>query len=83
MIENIKLTIAAKKGEIQMTNQEKFEGLKQQLLDENERQYGKEIRQKYGDEIVEHSYKKFNHLDEKAFNEMKQLESELCVVLSS
>lgn len=77
MIENIKLTIAAKKGEIQMTNQEKFEGLKQQLLDENERQYGKEIRQKYGDEIVEHSYKKFNHLDEKAFNEMKQLESEL------
>ena len=38
-----------------MSNKEKFEGFKQKMIDENEKQYGKEIREKFGDAVVEAS----------------------------
>lgn len=39
LITNVEKTIAASKGEITMSNKEKFEGFKQKMLDENEKQY--------------------------------------------
>ena len=36
-----------------MSDQEKFEGLKEQLLAENEAKYGKEVRETYGDSQAE------------------------------
>ena len=42
VIENIKLTISSKKGR---SNEEKFKGLKQQMIQENEEKYGDELRQ--------------------------------------
>lgn len=77
MIENILSTLAAKKGEIKMSDDEKFKGLKRQLLEENEQQYGKEIRQTYGEAVINQSYQKFNNLDEKSFHQMKDLEEEI------
>jgi hypothetical protein len=38
-----------------MSDQEKFAGLKRKMVDENEKQYGQEIREKYGDEMVDAS----------------------------
>jgi len=35
-----------------MSNKEKFEGFKKKMIDENEKKYGKEIREKYGDDTV-------------------------------
>jgi hypothetical protein len=35
-----------------MSDIEKFEGFKQKLIANNETVYGKEIREKYGDEII-------------------------------
>ena len=73
MIENIELTIASKKGEKKMSHQDKFKGLKQQLLQENEQKYGDELRQTYGNKKIEASNIQFTNLSEEAFNEMKQL----------
>lgn len=59
MIHNVRKTIEVKEGRDTMTDQEKFEGLKKEMLDKNEAEYGKEIRQKYGSDVVEASNKKF------------------------
>ena len=53
LIANVEKTILYKKGELKMTDIEKFEGFKQSLIDENEKKYGREIREKYGEEAVE------------------------------
>lgn len=55
LILNVEKTIAATKGEVTMSDKEKFEGFKQKLIDENETQYGREIREKYGDAAVDAS----------------------------
>ena len=56
-----------------MTNKEKFQGLKQQLIKENEQKYGKEIRKKYGDEKINRSNKQFANLSEEEFKQMNEL----------
>lgn len=77
LILTVEKTIEYKKGEISMSNKEKFEGFKKEKLKENEEKYGKEIRDKYGKETVEASNKKFMNLSEEDFNEMQRLESEV------
>src|SRR5690554_3277446 len=47
LIVNVEKSIARIEGKIIMTDQEKFAGFKQKLVDDNERKYGKEIREKY------------------------------------
>src|SRR5690606_117157 len=49
LIANVEKTIDSMEGRFMMTDKEKFEGFKQQLIDDNETKYGKEIREKYGD----------------------------------
>ncbi len=46
LIANVEKTIALTEGRATMTDKEKFEGFKQRLIDENEKKYGKEIREK-------------------------------------
>jgi|GEM_PF-5814676 len=42
-----------------MSNSQKFEGFKSKVLEENEQNYGEEIRDKYGEKQVNDSYHKF------------------------
>ncbi len=62
LIKNIEKTIAASEGSIIMSDNEKFEGFKQKLIDENEEKYGKEIRAKYGKESVEKSNQRIKNM---------------------
>jgi DNA-binding transcriptional MerR regulator len=64
LIVNVKKTIGTLKGETTMNDNEKFEGFRQKLLDDNESAYGAEIRQKYGDEAVNSSYAKVKGMTE-------------------
>jgi DNA-binding transcriptional MerR regulator len=48
-------TINVKKGEISMSDKEKFEGFKKKMIKENEEKYGDEIREKYGDDVIDAS----------------------------
>lgn len=77
LILTVEKTIEYKKGEIIMSNKEKFEGLKKAGVEENERKYGKEIRDKYGNETVEASNKKFMNMSEEDFNKMNKIEEEI------
>lgn len=77
LIENVGKTIRAMKGEIKMTDQEKFIGFKQQLVAENERKYGKEIRAKYGDEKVNRANAKVLGMSKEQYEELEKLTMEL------
>ncbi len=77
LIANVEKTIAESEGRIIMTDREKFEGFKQKLIDDNEKQYGEEIRDKYGDEQVERSNKKVKNMTEEQYSLVKKLSAEL------
>jgi DNA-binding transcriptional MerR regulator len=77
LIRTVQKTIKNKKGEIKMSNKEKFEGFKKEKIEENEKKYGKEIRQKYGEETVKESNKKFMNLKEEDFEKVGKIEKEL------
>lgn len=73
IIENVAMTLKDKKGDYKMTDQDKFKGLKQRLLDENDERYGKEVIEKYGQDAYDQSRGAFKNLTEAAYNEMTRL----------
>lgn len=73
LIDTVKKTIKKEEGKIAMTNEEKFNGLKQTLTKENEARYGSEIREKYGDHMVEESNRKFMNLTKEEYDAMQTL----------
>ncbi|HPD01382.1 MAG TPA: MerR family transcriptional regulator [Acetivibrio sp.] len=81
LIANVEKTIAFAEGRTQMSDKEKFEGFKQKMIDDNEKKYGKEIREKYGDEVVEQSNQRFKNMTEEDFDRLKGLESEIIETL--
>lgn len=64
LIHNLTRTIKTLKGEIQMNDQEKFEGFKNKLVSDNEKQYGDELRQKYGQDQIDQSNAKVKGMSE-------------------
>jgi DNA-binding transcriptional MerR regulator len=77
LINNVIKSAAAMKGEIAMTDNEKFEGFKQALVDENEREYGAEVREKYGDEAVYESNARLKGLTKEQYDVGERLRLEL------
>lgn len=53
LILTVKKTLKCQKGELDMSDKEKFEGFKTKLVEENEKKYGAEAREKYGDGEVD------------------------------
>lgn len=81
LIRNVEWTIEAKEGGRHMQDREKFEGFKKGKLEENEAQYGTEIREKYGEDAVRASNRKWMGMSEDDYNRMTALEAELKEVL--
>ncbi|WP_047982301.1 MerR family transcriptional regulator [Ornithinibacillus contaminans] len=73
----VEKTIASVEGGKPMQDNEKFAGFKEKLIDENEQKYGKEIREKYGDETVEASNKKLRGLSQADYDAMTKLGEEI------
>ncbi len=76
LINNITKTISSIKGEIIMSDKEKFEGFKQKLINENEQKYGEEIRNKYGDSTINASNMKIKNMTEEQYLEVEKLSTE-------
>lgn len=77
LIQNVEQTIASMEGGSPMSDKEKFVGFKEKLVRDNEAKYGKEIREKYGDEVVDASNAKLMGLSEAQFAEAEQLAVEI------
>lgn len=77
LIKNVSRTIESLKGETVMNDKEKFEGFKQNLIDTNEHKYGKEIREKYGDDAVNASNHKVKGMSEEQWQKAQKLSAEI------
>lgn len=75
LISTVENTIAAHERGKSMKDSKKFEGFKKKLVDDNEQKYGKEIRERYGDETVEASNKKLMGMSEDDYNKVQALSS--------
>jgi DNA-binding transcriptional MerR regulator len=73
LIRNVTKSIAAMKGENIMPDNEKFEGFKQSLIDENERKYGAEVRAKYGDKAADESNVHIKGISKEQYDEGERL----------
>ncbi|MDR1206016.1 MAG: TipAS antibiotic-recognition domain-containing protein, partial [Peptococcaceae bacterium] len=77
LILNVTRSMTALKGEAAtMSDREKFEGFKQSLMDENERKYGAEVRERYGNRAVEESNAKVKGLTREQYDEGERLRLE-------
>ncbi|TKI54593.1 MerR family transcriptional regulator [Brevibacillus antibioticus] len=77
LIANVNLTLAQREGTKAMSDKQKFEGFKQKLIDDNETQYGEEIRVKYGSDQVDKSHQKIKGMTEQEYTALEQLNEEL------
>lgn len=81
LIETVRESIAAEERGIPMDDKRKFEGFKQSLIDENEKRYGAEIREKYGDKTVDESNAKLMGMTKERYDEMEALGAEVLRLL--
>lgn len=77
LLKTLEQTIQTMERELKMTNEQKFDVFKNKLIEENEKSYGQEIREKYGEAQVEASNKKFKEMTEEQYKAMQQLEKQL------
>lgn len=82
LIANVEKTIASTEGRMIMTDKEKFEGFKQSMIDENEKKYGKEIREKYGEDSVNQSNEMLKNMTQEEYEEAMRLANEVTAVLA-
>jgi DNA-binding transcriptional MerR regulator len=73
LIINVTKSIAAMKGESAMSDNEKFEGFKKTLIDENEQKYGTEVRNKYRGTAVDESNAHIKGLTQEQYDESERL----------
>lgn len=64
LTQTVRRTLESMKGQTSMSNKEKFQGLKEHMVKENEEKYGQEVRGKYGDKVVDASNKKVLNMSE-------------------
>jgi len=77
LIANVDKTIAITGGIIKMSDKEKFEGFKKNMIVENEKKYGSEIREKYGKETIEKSNAKLMSMTKQQYDEVTMLEDKV------
>ncbi|MDL2217094.1 MerR family transcriptional regulator [Christensenellaceae bacterium OttesenSCG-928-M15] len=77
LIEMIDKNLATRKEGKNMKDTEKFTAFKKDLVDENERKYGEEIRGKYGERTVDASNTKLMGMNEEEYTALEKLGAEI------
>ena len=73
MIGSLDRTIEEKEGRKTMTDKEKFEAFKKELVQENETRYGAEVRGKYGDEAMDEANRRLLSMDGRKMESAEEL----------
>ena len=81
LIENVTKTIHAIKEGTPMSDKEKFEGFKQDLIKQNADKYGEEIAAKFGKEVVDASNQKLAGMTEAQWQKQQELSEKLFSLL--
>lgn len=83
LIANVDKSISMAEGRTTMTDKEKFEGFKQKLVLENEKNFGREARERYGDEAVDRSNARVLSMSEEQYAEAERLSEEVLEALQA
>ncbi len=77
LIDSVKQSITSIEEGTAMSDAMKFEGFKKQLIDDNEKQYGEEVRGKYGDDVVNESNRKMMNMTKEQYDQMMKTSADL------
>lgn len=83
VLQTMDKTIEMKEGGKQMSTNEKFEGLKQRLVDNNTEVFGEEAVARYGKEVVQQSNEHLLKMSEEEHNEVVELEARVIQLLTA
>lgn len=81
MIQTIDKTLLNKNGMIEMTDREKFEGLKTDLINKNDEKYGEELTSTYDIDQISKAKKQFLKMTKEDYNQWKSLEQAVIELL--
>ncbi len=73
LLDNVNNTIYSQERRIIMKDNEKFKGFKKSLIEENEKKYGSELREKYSSKTIDESNKKLMNMSEEEYSTMEDL----------
>lgn len=82
LIANVEKTIASTEGRITMRNQEKFEGFKTRIVEDNEKKYGEEVRARYGNDAADNSNRKVLNMTQEEYEKAERLAVEIKTTLA-
>lgn len=77
LIDTVIKTISEKEGKLSMTDKEKFEGFKDELIRSNEDKYGAEARQRWGNDAVDKSNARVKRMTPADHRRLEVLTAEL------
>lgn len=77
LVKNVENTIKSLKGEIAMSDKDKFEGLKDELLKKNDEVYKEEVIARWGNDAYQNSNQNFKKMSKETFDLMTKLNVEL------
>jgi Predicted transcriptional regulators len=77
LITTVEKSIQSSQGGHLMTDKEKFEGLKKQLVEENEQKYGEELRNRYDQSGIDHANRAMLNMSEETYGEMQALSKKI------
>lgn len=83
LIDSVKETIRTQERDEIMSDEKKFEAFKRRAVEENEKRYGAEIREKYGDAEVDASNARVMGMTQKQYQEWDRLGREIQEKLSA
>lgn len=72
LLRTVDKTLSEARGEIEMSDAEKFDGFVKEQIDKNEQAYGAEVREKYGDKVMDESNAKMGKLSKKEFEALQE-----------
>lgn len=75
LIQTVQITLNAIEGGTIMKDNEKFEGMKRQAIEENEAAYGAELREKYGDAAVEKHNRRLSGMSRQEWEQLQKEEA--------
>lgn len=82
MIVNVQRTISVLEGEEVMNDEDKFMGFKRKLISANERTFGRELRERFGNEEIDGANEKMMQLSKAEWSSLTQLEEQILTLLS-
>lgn len=77
LIASVEKTLACMKGNEPMKDEEKFQAFKKDLIGENEKKYGEEVRERWGDAAADASNAKVMGMSEEQYQRTQGLEAQM------